>query len=325
MSWPTFDEPPAVAFVDVDGTLLAQTTTYLFARILRRRGLIRRSFVLRALYHGLQHRFGRLDYGRLVNFGLKSIANIPVVELERIAYDNFVEFVKPRLYEGVVEHFNELRRAGTPVVLVSSSPGLVIEPLSLYLGCTDTITTPVLIERGRLVGIGDGPPCYGEGKLYWAERWAAERGIAMDESVAYADNWSDRALLERVRTAVVVHPHGKLQRLARRPRLGYRPAARGPASPGARRVGRVSDQRRSATAQADRPARRIASRASPMRVGLSGRTRVSGRRTQDVDRDIPAGSLTAMTEEPTPDDGPRAIAASGPARRRWPWSSAWPP
>src|SRR5690349_20441299 len=83
VSWPQFDPPPAAAFIDVDGTLLAETTTYLFARILKRRGLIKRSFVLRAMYHGLQHRFGRLDYGRLVAFGLRSIAQIPVVELKR--------------------------------------------------------------------------------------------------------------------------------------------------------------------------------------------------------------------------------------------------
>ena len=56
----------------------------------------------------------------------------------------------------------------------------MIEPLGIYLGCTDTITTPVVIERGRLVGIGLGPPCYGEGKLYWANAWAAEYGIAME-------------------------------------------------------------------------------------------------------------------------------------------------
>lgn len=215
MTWPTFGRVPAVAFVDVDGTLLAQTTTFLFARILRRRGLIKRSFVLRAMYHGLQHRFGRLDYGRLIAFGLKSIARIPVIELERIAYDNFVEFVRPRLYEGVVEHLNQLRRAGTSVVLVSSSPRIVIEPLSLYLGCADVITTPVIIDRGRLVGVGSGPPCYGEGKVYWAEQWSGERGIMMDDCAAYADNWSDRALLQRVGTAVVVHPHRKLHRLAR--------------------------------------------------------------------------------------------------------------
>ena len=215
MIWPTYDRAPAAAFIDVDGTLLAQTTTYLFARILRRRGLIRRSFVLRALYHGMQHKLGRLDYGRLVEFGLRSIANIPMVDLERIAYDNFVEHVKPRLYEGVVDHFTALRKAGTRLVLLSSSPGLVIEPLSIYLGCTTTLTTPVVVRQGRLVGVGSGPACYGEGKRFYAEEWAAESGIVMDETAAYADNWSDRSLLERVGRAVVVRPHGKLARLAR--------------------------------------------------------------------------------------------------------------
>jgi HAD superfamily hydrolase (TIGR01490 family) len=213
--WPQFSEPPSVAFVDVDGTLLAHTTTFLFARILYSRGLIRRSFFLRALYHGLQHRFGRLDYGRLIEIGLSYIQRIPIVELERVAYENFVEHVRPRLYEGVVEHFTSLRRAGTPIVLVSSSPRLVIEPLGIYLGCADLLTTPVAFERGRLVGVGSGPPCYGEGKVYWALRWAVENGVEIDKAVAYADNWSDRALLERVGRAVVVHPKGRLLRLAR--------------------------------------------------------------------------------------------------------------
>ena len=214
MSWPTFANPPTVAFIDVDGTLLAETTTYLFARILKRRGLLRRSFILRAMFHGLQHRLGRLDYGRLVGFGLRSISTISVVELERIAYENFVEFVRPRLFEGVAEHLNGLRKSGTAIVLVSSSPGIVIRPLSIYLGCADVLTTPVRIERDRLIGLADGPPCYGEGKLHWARAWAQDRGIAMDETVAYADNWSDRALLAEAGRAVVVHPSRRLARLA---------------------------------------------------------------------------------------------------------------
>ena len=85
--WPRFERVPTVAFVDVDGTLLAQTTTFFFARILYRKGWIRRSFFLRALYHGLQHRFGRLDYGRLIGIGMTYISGIPVAELERIAYE----------------------------------------------------------------------------------------------------------------------------------------------------------------------------------------------------------------------------------------------
>ena len=73
----------------------------------------------------------------------------------------------------------------------------------------------MLFERGRLVGIGSGPACYGDGKRYWAEEWAASHQIKMDDAVAYADNWSDRSLLERVGRAVVVHPRGRLLRLAK--------------------------------------------------------------------------------------------------------------
>ncbi len=214
MDWPVYDKPPAVAFVDVDGTLLAETTTYLFARILRRRGMIKRSFILRALYHGLQHKLGHLDYGRLVAFGLQSISKVPIVELERIAQSNFEDHVRPRLYEGVVEHFTGLIEKGTRVVLVSSSPGIVIEPLARYLGCEATITTPVRIENGCIVATGEGPPCYGEGKRYWASLWAGERGIPMDFASAYGDNWSDRSLLGSVGRAIAVHPRGKLRRLA---------------------------------------------------------------------------------------------------------------
>jgi len=170
-----------------------------FARILRRRGLIKRSFILRALHHGLQHRFGRLDYGRLLTFGLESIARIPVVELERIAYDNFVEFVRPRLYEGVVEQPDEppsRRHPGGPRVIV---PGPSSSNRSASTSAVRTRSRPRLSSSvGGLIGIGDGPPCYGEGKRFWADRWAAGAGKSRwTISVAYADNWSDRALLER--------------------------------------------------------------------------------------------------------------------------------
>jgi HAD superfamily hydrolase (TIGR01490 family) len=214
--WPTYDQPPSAAFVDVDGTLLAGTTTYLLAKLLKRRGMIDKSFLLRAAYHGLQHKFGRLDYGRLLEFGLTSIRDLPLAELERAAEESFEMHVRPRLYEGVVEHLGGLRERGTPIVLVSSSPGPVIAPLASYLQCAETLTTPMRLAGGCVVGVGEGPPCYGEGKLHWAQLWSAERDIRMDEAAAYADNWSDRALLERVGRAVVVHPGRRLRRLARR-------------------------------------------------------------------------------------------------------------
>ena len=213
---PPSTSPPAVAFIDVDGTLLAETTTYLFARILRRRGLIKRSFILRAALSRAPApaRPARLRPARR----LRPEQHRPASRSrssERIACENFEEHVKPRLYEGVVEHLDDLKAPrGRPSSWSRRRPGSCSSRSRIYLGCTDTITTPVRIERGRLVGIAEGPPCYGEGKLYWARQWAEAREIAMDEAAAYADNWSDRALLGQVGRAVVVHPHRKLKRLA---------------------------------------------------------------------------------------------------------------
>jgi HAD superfamily hydrolase (TIGR01490 family) len=213
-AWPNLDPAPTVAFIDVDGTLLPHTTTFLYARIMHRRGLIRASFFFRALYHGLQHKFGKLDYRKLTAIGLDYISRIPISELEQIAEQNFVENVKPRLFEGVVEHLESLRGRGTQLLLVSSSPGLVLKPLAVYLGCEDMITTPVIIENGYMTGLGEGPPCYGQGKLFWVEQWARNQNLDLGRAVAYADNWSDRPLLERVGRAVVVRPPRRLAKLA---------------------------------------------------------------------------------------------------------------
>lgn len=214
-TWPTFAEPPSAAFFDVDGTLLAETTTVLYAHAMRERGWIGRSFMLRAIYHGLQHRFGRLEYAKLVQFGLTQISGRRIIELERLAYENFKDNIKPRLYLGVLDYINDLRRNGTPIVLVTSSPEIVVAPLAIYLGCAGTLTTPVRVERGHILGVGEGPPCYGDGKRYWTELWAQENGIDLSKAVAYADNVSDRSLLEAVGQAIVVHPKGKLRKLAK--------------------------------------------------------------------------------------------------------------
>ena len=213
--WPKYSEPPSVAFFDVDGTLLPKTTSYLFVRLLLEKRLIRPTILLQSLYRGMQHHFGRLDYARLVDYAARKIGHLSIDVLESNAQEAFDREVQPRLYQGAVDHAAELREMGTPVVLISSSPRLVLEPLARHLGCADVLSTPFVIENGRFAGIGDGPPCYGPGKVHWAKTWCDAHRHPLERAAAYADNWSDRLLLECVGQANVVHPRRKLRRLAR--------------------------------------------------------------------------------------------------------------
>ena len=136
-----------------------------------------------------------------------------------------MEFVRPRLYEGVVEHLYGLRRRGTAIVLVSSSPGLVIQPLE-HLSELHRHADDAGGDRTRPAGRdGLGPGLLWRGQAILGRGMGASaRHDPMEDTVAYADNWSDRALLERVGRAVVVHPRGRLLRLARATELGHRPA-----------------------------------------------------------------------------------------------------
>jgi phosphoserine phosphatase len=69
--------------------------------------------------------------------------------------------------------------------------------------------------------------CYGRGKAYWAERFAAEHGVDLTRSYFYTDSITDLPVLDRVGHPRVVHPDPRLRRLAQRrgwqvlrPRLG---------------------------------------------------------------------------------------------------------
>lgn len=214
-AWPRHDRVYRAAFLDVDGTLLPGTTAFLFAGFLHERGILRRSVVLWSLWQGVLHRAGRLDYERLARESVGGLARYSYVGLERLSYECFVERVRPALFAGVVDHLNSLREAGTELVLVSSSPGFVIAPLAQYLSCSGYLTTRLVVKRDRIVGLGEGPVCYGPGKLLLAQRWSAEREIRMDDTIAYADNYSDRFLLREAGQAVVVNARGRLRGLAR--------------------------------------------------------------------------------------------------------------
>jgi phosphoserine phosphatase len=58
--------------------------------------------------------------------------------------------------------------------------------------------------------------CYGQGKVVWAERFAAEHDVDLAASYFYTDSISDLPLLERVGHPVVVNPDLRLRRLARK-------------------------------------------------------------------------------------------------------------
>jgi putative phosphoserine phosphatase/1-acylglycerol-3-phosphate O-acyltransferase len=73
-----------------------------------------------------------------------------------------------------------------------------------------------VVRDGRFTGEAERPVCYGAGKIYWAERFAAAEGIDLDRSYFYTDSITDLPVLERVGEPRVVNPDLRLRRVAAR-------------------------------------------------------------------------------------------------------------
>ncbi len=94
------------------------------------------------------------------------------------------------------------REAGRRLVMATTTPFDLIEPLAELLGFDAVVATRYRERDGVYVGEIDGEFVWGRGKLRAVERWAQEEGVDLGASYAYSDSFYDLPLL-----SAVAHPH----------------------------------------------------------------------------------------------------------------------
>jgi phosphoserine phosphatase len=100
------------------------------------------------------------------------------------------------------------------VVIISSSPVEVVEPLGRYLGADEVIgTVSEVDEAGRYTGRLEFY-AYADGKATAIRRMAEEWGFDLAECFAYSDSATDLPMLEIVGHPVAVNPDKELKAIA---------------------------------------------------------------------------------------------------------------
>src|SRR5690606_23429854 len=107
------------------------------------------------------------------------------------------------------------RADGRSLVLATTTPEDMIRPLADRLGFDDVIATRYGVDAaGRYDGTIAGEFVWGRGKLRAVRSWAADHGVALEESWAYSDSFYDNPLLGAVGHPVAVNPDPRLLALA---------------------------------------------------------------------------------------------------------------
>lgn len=205
------------AFFDLDRTLIAGSSAFVFARAARDAGYIRIQDFLPDVVRALKFQLvGSSDESShsvrdriLSRVGGMNQADL--VGLNELVLPELLGLIRPEARALLDQH----HAAGRETWIVSASPIELVEPLAIALGMTGGIGTKGEVDNGVYTGRLDGPFCYGEGKAEAITTLANERGIDLANSWSYSDSMSDIPMMEIVGNAVSVNPDAELAALSR--------------------------------------------------------------------------------------------------------------
>jgi len=206
------------AFFDLDKTVIARASVVAFGGPLRRRGLVNRRTVARAVFGQLLFLGFGADEEKMAKIRqsmLEVSAGWDRDEVRAIVEETLSDVIEPLIYAEAQELISLHRAAGDRIWLVSSAPSEIVEPLASMLGVDGAIASKAEIdELGRYTGKIEFY-AQGAGKAAAIRALAESHHLDLDESSAYSDSATDIPMLEAVGHPFAVNPDRALAKVAK--------------------------------------------------------------------------------------------------------------
>jgi HAD superfamily hydrolase (TIGR01490 family) len=221
---PTYDEAmpvpgerrPTAAFFDLDKTIIARSSSFVFSKPFQAGGLISRRAMLRSAYAQFVYLVGGADHDQMEKmrqFMSQLTAGWDVATVREIVADTLHHVVDPIVYDEAVSLMEEHRALGRDVIVVSASGAEVVGPIGAMLGADSVIATQLEIVDGKYTGTIE-YYAYAAEKARAITAMAEERGYDLEGCFAYSDSITDLPMLEAVGHPHAVNPDKDLRRAA---------------------------------------------------------------------------------------------------------------
>ena len=205
----------AIAFFDLDKTLLAFNSASRWVRSEVRGGHLGLRQAFEAFVWIARYHLGFADVDAGVRLAIGTLAGQPEKILEARTLAFYEHEIRGRFRPGALTVLAEHRHAGDSLVLLSSTSPYLSRPVCAELGLDDFLCTRFGVDgNGNFTGRAVEPLCFGPGKVVHAEKYAAQRGLALERCAYYADSMADVPMLQKVGRAVAVNPDQRLRRVA---------------------------------------------------------------------------------------------------------------
>jgi len=205
----------ALALFDLDNTLLADDSDFLWGCFLVDKGLVDKSTYDVANKHFYQqYKQGTLDILEFLAFSLKPLTQYPREKLDVLHTEFMQKHIEPVMTEKGKKQIQFHRDKGDVTVIITATNSFVTSPIAKAFKVDDLIATEPEIIDGRYTGKVAGTPCFQQGKITRLKQWLQNTSHNLDNSTFYSDSHNDIALLEIVTTPVAVDPDDELKTMA---------------------------------------------------------------------------------------------------------------
>lgn len=206
----------ALAIFDLDNTLLAGDSDYLWGRFLIEQGIVDAEFYERENQRFYdEYKAGTLDIFEFLKFSLRPLSeNDP--ETLHTWRDRFVrEKIRPIMLPAARTLVATHRHRGDRLLIITATSSFVTRPIAQALGIEELLATEPEVKGGRYTGDVAGIPCFREGKVERLRAWLRQTGENLSGAWFYSDSHNDLPLLELVEHPVAVDPDETLAEHAR--------------------------------------------------------------------------------------------------------------
>ena len=205
-----------IALFDLDNTLIAGDSDYLWGCFLVEQGIVDSGLYEREnrrFYD--QYRVGELDIHEFLDFQLRPLSEHPVETLQQWRRQYIEEKITPILLPKAQALIDRHRQQGDTLVVITATNQFITGPIVELYDIPHLLATEAEILDNRYTGKVSGIPCFQDGKVTRLSDWLKVNRHSLDNSWFYSDSHNDLPLLNRVTHPVAVDPDEVLEEHAR--------------------------------------------------------------------------------------------------------------
>jgi HAD superfamily hydrolase (TIGR01490 family) len=192
---------PAVAFFDLDRTLIACNSATLWLREEMRAGNVGPLEALKAVAWIARYSLGAADMEEAILATIGALKGRSEAEIDSRTLEFYQRVVRPQLRPKGKEALSAHRARSDKLVLLTSSSIYLSRLVGRDLELDDLLCTRLEVDgEGLFTGRPIGRPCFGTGKLQAARDYVDRVGVSLSECTFYTDSASDLPVLEADRT-----------------------------------------------------------------------------------------------------------------------------